>query len=430
MRKLRKNPIVLFAAALLLALSGLFSPEALAEQKANQAWKLEFTGQPLFDTMVQKDGSLLYGNYNIVNGVYHADIMTIDSKGKKTKAWSVKEERVEIGGTPSNPQILAVNYSKGTVTSYTPSGKKMWTYNLKQKITYMTPDNGYLRLFAKDKIYTITPNGKLLSIFPDLQGYTQFSQDGSMYVFNGKDVIKYTNKGKLAWKRSLPMNDPRIQWISDFQIVKVTENHIYVSAEYSGYNQEENNNEEFSITKLYSIDKYGKTQWALDNIGSVWELTEYKNNTLFVTPLYFYQVEPNGNIRTKFEMIKGSSAGQATSYIQNEAFTSNGELLVNTESFLAKITPNGAYSWKTTIPRSDYYNFYYMNGLISLIDFTNGRLQLYSDSGKSLSNYSFTEGGYIRLSGVNAKLKTVYVTQSIYIEKSKKYRTILYALKY
>jgi hypothetical protein len=430
LRNLRKNPIVLFTFAFLLALSGLFSPEALAAQKVSQAWKLELTGQPLFNTIVQKDGSLLYGNYNIVNGVYHADIMTINTKGKKTKAWRLKEERVDIGGTTSNPQILAINYSKGTVTSYTPAGKKMWTYNLKQKIKVHKGDNGNLHLFAEDKIYTIGPNGKLLSTMSrPAQWNIQLSPDGSMYVLDinhdnleKSSLIKYTNKGKLAWKRDLPINDPQIKEGWDYNIV-TAENRVYVNI--FTY--------DFSFTKLYAIDKNGNINWVLDGIGHIWELKEYKNNTLLMTPTHFYQVEPNGNIRAKLELIKSSSTDNATRI--NGFFTPKGDLLVITKNFLAKITPNGAYSWKTAMPPSDSYDLpyglHYVNGLILLIDYDKGRLYLYSDSsGKSLLTYSFTREGYISSFGVNSKLKTLYVTESIYIEKSNKYRTIMRALKY
>jgi hypothetical protein len=428
-KNLRKNPIVLFAFAFLLALSGLFSPTALAAPKMSQSWKLEFTGEPLFNAIVQKDGSLLYGNYNIVNRVYHADIMTIDAKGKKTKAWSVKEEQVDIGGTTSNPQILAINYSKGTITSYTPAGKRMWTYSLKQKMSktddgYMTDENGNLRLFIKDKIYTIAPNGKLLFTMPyPAQGDIEFSPDGSMYVLdiNYKDwkkssLMKYTNDGKLAWKRNLSINNPKIIEISGGRIVKIG-NRVYVNIEYSG--------EDVSTRKLYAIDKNGNINWGLDVIGNTWELTEYKNNILLMTDSHFYQLEPNGKIRTKLEV-----SADETDYIQNILFTSKGELLVNTGKLLTKITPNGAYSWKTSIPSSEAYGLHYVDGMILLIDYDKRRFYSYSDSGKSLSTYPFTGEGYIILSGVNLKLKTLYVTQSTYIEKSKKYRTILHALKY
>ena len=134
MNQLLKNRhVVLFGLALILVLSTILPMPSSAATTAKQNWKVTTNGEPLFEPLVQSNGSLLFGNYKIVKNVYNTEIMNISTKGKISGKWSLKADKVELGGTEKSPKIIAISRSKGIITTYSTAGKKLWSYNFKTK---------------------------------------------------------------------------------------------------------------------------------------------------------------------------------------------------------------------------------------------------------------------------------------------------------
>ena len=138
MKQLLKNSqALIFCLAVILVLSTILPmPSLAATTTAKQNWKVTTNGEPLFEPLVQSNGSLLFGNYKIVKSVYHTEIMNISTKGKISGKWSLKADKVELGGTEKSPKMIAISRSKGIITTYSTTGKKLWSYNFKTKFDW------------------------------------------------------------------------------------------------------------------------------------------------------------------------------------------------------------------------------------------------------------------------------------------------------
>lgn len=406
-----------------------------------ELWQLQFKGEPLFDkTNVQADGSLQYGNYNIINEVYHADIMSLDDSGKKQHFWNITEEQVDRGGTDKDPKVLTIKYSEGIISSYTMDGDLEWTYSLKQPIDkfehyYDVDQNGTIYIFLDDQIKAISSKGKLLYSIPKptAEFDIEYANDGSVYVLdiqtnNWKEstFIKYTNTGIEEWRQSLSVDREDINTIFHYDIVKV-ENNAYV---YIGYDTDEYFN---SLRVLYSFDSSGDVNWSIDSIGYVYEngIKEYNNETLVLSGADFYVIDSSGHIKKESEVIAKNPYGYNTDEIYANYFLSNGKLIFNTSKFLAALNPNGAYSWKTDIADSQWYSSMKpIDDIIVLTYHEENQTHIYSNTGKKLGTYSFGANGSAQLSGSNTHTNSLYFVQTSYNEEKDESHTILRALKY
>jgi len=396
-------------------------------------WKASFTGEPLFEGNVQDDGSLLYGNYNIVDEVYKADIMSFDENGTKKNSWTVKDHRVELGGTKENPRIVTINYTKGAVTSYTTDGKKEWTYSVNQSMEfedfYLIGENGTVYLVVKDKIHAVSSSGKLLYSLSKPTGAwdMKLGPNGSVYVINididnWKDstLTKYSNTGNEEWSNSLAIDNPDINYINHFELLKVDHN-VYVNIIYGG-------DDYFSsIDTLYSFNPNGEKNWEANDIGYVYDLREYGLSTLILTGSHYYSLDANGNIQKEVEIIPDFS----DDYIHSSFFSSTNQLYMNTGEYIASITPNGQFSWQSNIPYTEWSSLYPLNNKILFTPFDDNKAYVYSNNGDKLGTYNLDyTGGYIRLSAENPNTNTIFLTQSEYIESLDQIKTTLHALKY
>ncbi|MCM3162601.1 hypothetical protein [Metabacillus litoralis] len=405
-----------------------------------ELWQLHFKGEPLFETNVQDDGSLLYGNYNIVNEVYHADIMSLDESGKTNSTWSIKEEQVDRGGTEANPKVLTIKYSEGILSSYSMDGDLEWTYSLKQPLDkyehdYDVAQNGTIYVYLDNEIQAISSQGKLLYSIPKptAEYDIEYANDGSVYVLDiqtnqwkESSFIKYTNTGQEAWRQSLAVDREDINAIYYYDIVKVEKN-AYV---YIGYDAAEYFD---SLRTLYSFDAAGNLNWSNDSFGYIYEngLKEYNNETLILSDTDFYVLDSSGNIKKQTEIIAQNSYGYNMDDIYEYFFISNGKLIFNTNEFLATMAPNGTYSWKTDIADSQWYSSLYpMDEIVVLTYHEENKTHLYSNAGQSLGSYSFGINGWVQLSGSNASTNSLYFLQTTYDEGKDEYQTTLHALKY
>lgn len=405
-----------------------------------ELWQLQFKGEPLFETNVQDDGSLLYGNYNIINEVYHADIMSLDESGTTQHSWNITEEQVDRGGTDENPKVLTIKYSEGVISSYTMDGDLEWTYSLKQPIDkfehdYDIDQNGTIYIYLDDQIEVISSKGKLLYSIPKptAEFDIEYTDDGSVYVLDIQTdhwkesyFIKYTNKGQEAWRQSLTIDRDDINAIFHYDIVGIEKN-AYV---YIGYDADEYFN---SMKILYSFDSTGHLNWSTDSIGYVYEngLKEYNNETLVLSGADFYVIDSSGNIKKESEVIAKNSYGYNTDDIYQSFFLSNGKLIFNTNKFLAALNQNGTYSWKTEIANSQWYSSINpVDDIIVLTYHEENQAHIYSSAGKTLGTYSFGANGWIHLSGSNTSTNSLYFVQTSYNEVKDEYHTILHALQY
>ncbi|MFD2214865.1 hypothetical protein [Metabacillus endolithicus] len=400
-------------------------------------WKASFTGEPLFEGNVQNDGDLLYGNYNIVNEVYHADIMSFDEDGTKKDSWTVKDQRVELGGTEEDPRIVTINYTKGTVTSYTTNGQKEWTYSLNSSMDqyedfYMIGENGTVYLIVKNKINAVSSNGKLLYSIakPTGEWDMKLGPNGSVYIMNiniddwtASTLTKYSNTGNEEWTNSLAIDNPEINTINYYELLKV-DNNVYVYMIYGGDDYAS------SIRTLYSFDQNGEKNWESNDIGYVYDLREYGTSTLILTASHFYTLGATGNIQRELEIIPESYGG-SSDYIHSSFFSSNNQLYMNTGEYIASITPNGQFSWQSNIPYTEWSALYPLNNKILFTPYDANKAYVYSNNGDKLGTYSLGyTGGYIRLSAENPNTNTIFLTQSEYIESLDQVKTTLHALKY
>lgn len=441
MKNLVKQQGFLFTLALILVIGIVFPQDAIATSMKT-SWKKEFKGEPLFEPRAQKEGSLMYGNYNIINNVYHADIMTLDSKGKQKKTWKLKEQRIEMGGTESSPLLISLNHTKGTFKAYSLSGKLRWTYSVKKKMDkyedgYQIDSLGNIYIFVGKDLYKVSPKGKLLyKMKKPVDNETTYHQielgsDGSLFIqkFMTDDLAKtsltkYNNSGKKLWTQSIFSQDPDVSQLNRSYVGK-TGNLTYVIATFAfddGQNYQE-------YRKLYAIDKNGQVSWVKQSDVHFYQIHEYKGNTIVLTDSEYYQVDSKGTISKQISNISNMDSYTDSDLINSAELDAKGNLYILTDKAIQKITYSGKVEWKKKLKAYTYYNMKMTNDLLLLQKRKANEYTVYTTTGKVQSEIKLPSTSYYySVSGATNK-KTFYFIGRQWVEKTNSVKSTLYSMK-
>ena len=358
-RLLKNSHALIFCLAVILVLSTILPiPSLAATSTAKQNWKVTTNGEPLFEPLVQSNGSLLFGNYKIVKSVYNTEIMNISTKGKISGKWSLKADKVELGGTDKSPKIIAISRSKGIVTSYSTTGKKLWSYNFKTKIDWETwysfDQNGNFYLFNDSKVTKVSASGKLLYKKAFDGGY--ISPKGEIYnvKFNGENpaktnLIKLSTTGKTVINTNPFSNDKDLQYFSGTNLVDVTDNYIYLTATY--YDEAQGD----GFYKLIILNKNGNLVGSSIIESYDFSVTEYKGSIYVVDQQNLYKLNAKGSI-TKTTRLTGKTPYGTLDNIYFLQATDKGEIFGTASNNILKFTSSGTLD-------SKIYNAKYINDL-------------------------------------------------------------------
>ncbi|MFJ7848268.1 hypothetical protein ACIQXR_05350 [Peribacillus sp. NPDC097224] len=417
-RSTRRHRLTLLM-VIMLAVSTLFPIETLAKKIptpiAKENWKVSLNGGALFEPIVQKDGSLLVGSYQKIDGKYKAEILSLSRTGKKSGKWKLTAEKIELGGTLTAPTILALNYSKGKITGYNPKGQKLWTHNIGQELQDHEVDE-------KGNIYAKSTKGTLYKI--STKGKQQFkleAGEGEFHIFSGTvyhlhssgintTVTMYTSKGKVKYKIY-----PLAEEDNEVNLVNVSligsGNHAFMKATYWDGATED------IYHILSAFDENGKRIRTVKMGGElVNKVFEYKNDSIFLDTRYYYKMNAKGKLIKKTKM---PSMDDTT--IQHAMMTDNGEVYVERGKKLFKFNANGSIAWYKSISGS-LMNGLVMNGKIYVNNYnaegkrdrTDGYVTVLDSKGNVISKISvarhiFGEYGETFITG-DLKRKTIYVT--------------------
>ena len=428
-----------FLIAIMVGLSSLFPIETLAKKTptpiAKENWKVSLDGGALFEPIVQKDGSLLAGSYQKVDGKYKADILSLSKTGKKSGKWKLTAEKIELGGTATTPTILALNYSKGKITGYNTKGKMLWTYKIGQELQNHEVDE-------KGNIYVKSIKGTLYKI--STKGKQQFkleSSEGEFHIFGGSvyhlhssgidtTVTKYTNKGKVQYKIHPLTKDDNEANLVNVSLIG-SGNHAFMKTTYWDGATED-------IYHILSVfDEKGKRIRTVNMGGElVNKVFEYKNDSIFMDTGDYYKMNAKGKLIKKTKM---PSMDDVT--IQHAMMADNGEVYVERGKKLFKFNANGSIAWYKSISGSlmnglvmkgkIYVNNYHAEGKR---DRTDGYVTVLDSKGKVISKISvarkiFGEYGETFITG-DLKRNTVFVTNNRFDYKKNDFsKTVIISVK-
>ena len=409
---LKKSHALIFCLAVILVLSTILPVQSLAATStAKQNWKVTTNGEPLFEPLVQSNGALLFGNYKIVKDVYNTEIMNISTKGKISGKWSLKADKVELGGTEKSPRIIAVSKSKGIITTYSTTGKKLWSYNFKTKFDWYRLDQvGNFYLFKDGKTTKVSASGKLLYKKTGDGGY--ISPAGELYnVIENREnpakttVTKLSSTGKTVINTSPFADDKDVQLFNGASLMNVSDNYIYLTAHY--YDEAKGN----GFYKLIILDKKGK--FVSSNIIESYDysVTEYKRSSYVADEQNLYILDSKGSITKTTKLTSKTPYGSIDNIYFLQA-TNKGEIVGTAYHNILKFTSNGTLDWKI-------YNANYINDLLLF----NGKqyvtisgakyVYIYDSKGKKVSQIAVGDKTYRTFLTGDAKKKTVFVTNAV-----------------
>ena len=413
-RILKNSQVFMFCLAVILVLSTILPMQGLAATStAKQNWKVTTNGGPLFEPLVQSNGSLLFGNYKIIKNVYNTEIMNISTNGKISGKWSLKADKVELGGTKNSPKILAIHKSKGIITAYSKTGKKLWSYNFKTEFDWETwyqfDQSGNFYLFKNDQIYKVSNNGKL--VYKKTGSGDYLSPNGEMYQVNlnrekpaNTTLTKLSTTGKTVFSAKLFVKDKDLKYLEAARLGGVTDHHIYVTAAY--YNESKGT----QFYKLYILNKNGELvkNIAVQSLGI--DVVENKDTAYAADSKYLYKLNSKGSV-VKKTAIPGKDSYGDPEYISSLQITSKGEVYGMGSNHFYKFTSSGALDWK--IYNKNYaLDLSLFNGKHYATFMNENYIYIYDSKGKKVSQISVgAKTGHTFLTA-DPKKKTVFVTNA------------------
>lgn len=424
MKRLKQAPILFFFSLLLMFSTFFVTPASASSFKKTTS--VTFKGEPLFEPFVQADGTLLYGNYNIINGVYNFEIMSVSEKGKKSKVLASKAGRVFLVGNSSAPKLVVLNYDKGTFRVFNTKGKQLWTYSVKNLddifFEFDSSGNLYIDDFVKNKIIKVSSSGKQLFSIPRAkEDQTFISNDGSIFVFSFNESKKEAklakfnkSNGKLIWKKVLLNGENSLKGVYYLELIEVNHN-IYLK----GGLIDKNYN---SYYKLFAFDGNGKAIWTYTSKDHVWNVKALKDKSIFITGNKYIQLNSKGK-KIK-EMTIGSNNEEFDVVIDH-----NGETYVFKNNGLIKLTTSGSIDYKINLKPNTYGRFQNINELVALIPYEETDIPIYI-KGKFMNKVKITNNSYrLFITGIT-KRKSLWTTNAIYNEKLDAFTTTVTLYKY
>lgn len=281
-----KSPLSFLFALILAAMA--FWPVSTVSAAAQKPF-YSTKGQPSFDPVVKKDGSLVLSSYQIIKGVYQTDIMTVSSKGKQLSKWSEKGHSFYGADAKGNDQIYMID--NRSLKAYTLKHKKKWTKTLSANSGFETMDSvGNLYVASADQLKKYSLSGNL----------TNFPKRSSVHLnaisLNGKHIYqvaenkntlsleRLNDKGKSVWKKNV--FDSVYKGKNGFRLDDVYNSHIdtngnvYITAYY------EHEDSGQYAGQMYAVNPSGKVLWKRDlggygagDIGSAGNVLYYTTNT-------------------------------------------------------------------------------------------------------------------------------------------------------
>jgi hypothetical protein len=413
MKKFIKNPSFFFLLSFIIIFSMVMPTTSFAATKAPKKWSYTYIGQPLFDPIPQKDGSLLTGSYDIVNGVYNTDIMTIDSKGKKKSSWKMptsKTESPEIlnGGTSTSPVMYKLTYGKGITYAYNSQGKTLWKKSLYLDYSPQVDQQGNLIFTSKGKLYKYSPAGKqLLSM--TIPSYVSpwgekstFDSDNFHFLNSGEFFLLYSNStkypgrmifysatGKKLWETYILSKETDSKKLEDIYVLLTDKNkNSYLTFNYY--------DDDVEYSKIFAINSKGKILWKVKPKNMI----DSSNGQVFNSSLIINENSTFISINSKGKILEKGLVPQSTrgegyqEYIHNSSFDSAGNLFTistieaTKKTYLTKFDSVGRQLFKRDL------KFYDVDGEYGL-----------TVIGKQLFLYSEYNGSEVKVYSLNGTLE-------------------------
>ncbi|EMI09557.1 hypothetical protein [Anoxybacillus gonensis] len=416
-----KKPLLSFFIACILILMNTYASTTFAAPSVKTLWQLSFDSGFTFATLPKNDAVVHIRSKNVSHGVYHFDIMTIDQKGKIKNKWNVTEQDFILKKVKSEHYLIAVNYTKGIVTAYSLTGKKLWKYDARKRIDSIDQLNEWTYVFTAEKIIALSSSGKVVTTFKNVDGVKYFANDGSLYVLRQNDTTKYelqkySNSGKLQWKTNVPIptTEHPEQWNVEVnvEVKHISNTHVYIAVDYFKVKKDEfrtREDEMLQIDTLYAINTNGKISWSADI--TAYNVVEKNDRVIVEGHQFVYSIDQKGKPNKIF------SQG-----IHDVYLTENGDFffLDYDKRTLALVSSQGKYKWKISFPKKDSY-FLYGQHTIFFKTYDSKELYLY-EHGKQIGVYKSND--YFYLTGLDEQKRIIY------IEEQNEKGSYLRALKY
>lgn len=429
-RFIKNSPVVFFIMALIFLLSFILPVQSIAATPTvKQNWKATVDGKPLFKPFVQSDSSLVYGTPKVVKNVYQTEIMSISTEGKTSKKWTIKSGSVALGGTEKNPQIIVFNTSKGTITAYSPKGKKSWTYKAKLSggFEYQVDQNGDIYITNSDKILKISSEGKKVYQKTGEIGY--LTPNGEVYIVKGNNskiseraVTKLSTSGETLFNVKPFTDDTSSDF--DLSLVGVANNHIYFSTEYYSENYDED-----STYKLYVLDDTGKVVNSITTSGNINKVVENNGSTIAADNKNLYILDSNGSNVNKATLPVAKDSYGEPDYLYFLQATSDGNLYGwGDYNFYKFNSTSGTLDWKVN-SKDGFNDVLLNNGKVYVSSYGNKYVYIYDGNGQKVGQISVgAKIGEDTILTADSNNNTVFVLNS-YVDSKKRTKTTVINVK-